>query len=1148
MEGFGNNDELNVINRHGEIVPLDFNKILKRLDGLINLKPKLNIKSGKISQKTISMMVDKITTYELDMLSSKICGSLITEHPDYNLLASRILISNLHKETSECFLTTLYNINKIVDENDYLINIINNKLILFVKHYYKEIHDIIDYNLDYTFDYFGILTLMKSYLLKDQNKEINNILERPQHLWMRVSIGIHLCYTDENGVLNDKYSFSDIKKTYELLSNGYYTHATPTLFNAGTKHASLSSCYLLEVPDDLNGIYKTLTDTAKISKWSGGIGINITKVRSKGTLIKQTNGRSDGITPMLKVYNDSAVYVSQGGGKRKGSTAVYIEPWHADIEEFLDLKKPIGDEGKRARDLFLALWIPDIFMKRLIEAIENQDKTVYWSLMCPHKCIKLINCYGEEFENHYIEYERLGKYNKQVNILTLWNHILEIQMESGVPYLMYKDVVNRKANQNNLGTINGSNLCVSGDTLILTKDGYYPIKDLSNTDVEIWNGTEWSLSPVRKTNVNQKLLKITTDDGCELKCTQYHKFQVQIGRIRYNKYKKIIKETQELKIGDKLVRCNYPTIDGNKENDFKYAYTHGFFCGDGNYNEKNNYKTGMISLYKEKQNLLQYFDYRLNPRIYDQKTIITLPKDMPIKYTVPINASLQNKLEWLSGILDADGNIETINTSQRLQIVSINKKFLSNIKLLCNTLGCNPKITVAREAGQMLIPNNKGNNELQLYKCQKCYTLRINVTDTYYLFNTLNLMTKRLKFLNIKNKIDCKQIVKIKSIEEVDGLHDTYCFNEPKNHTGIFNGIYSMNCAEINIYTDTKNTGVCNLASICLPKFVFNDDFGKPQFNYHKLFEVSKQVTYNLNKVIDNNVCPVKEGTYSDKMNRPLGIGTQGLHDVFMKFKVSFTSDEAKELNKHMFETIYFGALTASNEMAKKYGTYETYEGSMVSQGKLQFDLCGVTPSSGLWDWEQLREEIKEHGIYNSLLTALMPTASTASIMGNTENFEPITSNMYMRNVLSGNFQIVNKHLIRDLIDLKLWNNNIKQQMIANDGSVQRIDEIPQHIKDIYKDVWEYKLKDLIDMDADRGAYICQSMSSNRYVIDCTSSKLTKMHIYCWKKQLKTSSYYIRTKTVNAVKFTVDPNIIRKLNKSTNYDEEDTEACMVCSA
>ena len=1146
-----NNDELNVINRHGNIVPLDFNKILKRLNDLINMEPKLSIKADKVAQRTISMMVDKITTYELDMLSSKICGSLITENYDYNLLASRIVISNLHKETDDCLLTTLININKIVDENGHLINLINPKLIKFTENYYNDIHSIINYEKDFTFDYFGINTLMKSYLLKDNNKELNNIIERPQHLWMRVSIGIHLCYTNDEAYFNNDYNFNDIKNTYELLSSGYYTHATPTLFNAGTKHASLSSCYLLEVPDDLNGIYKTLSDTAKISKWSGGIGISITKVRSKGTLIKQTNGKSDGIVPMLKVYNDSALYVSQGGGKRKGSTAVYIEPWHADIEGFLDLKKPIGDESARARDLFLALWVPDLFMKRLIQAIENPNKIIYWSLMCPKKCINLINCYGYEFEKNYIEYENNKQYNKQINILNLWNHIMEVQMESGVPYIMYKDAVNRKGNQNNLGVINCSNLCVKGDTLILTKEGYYPIKELSNKNVEIWNGNEFSLSPVRKTNINQKLLKITTDDGCVLECTEYHKFHIVSG-ARNTKH--IIKQANELKEGERLIKCNFPVLKGNNDFDFESPYTHGMYCGDGsNYKLKNSIQP-FIDLYHGKQELLQYLDYdRVMPyqEIKDSTRII-LNKSINDKFEVPINASLDNKLKWLAGYIDADGTIIKNQNARCVQIACIHKDFIYKVKLLCNTLGLNPKVTKHKNAGEKLMPDNKGLGEMKLYNCKEIYRLLFNTLDTYKLYNELNIPTKRVfNDISVPPQRDARKFVRISSIEEVNGLFDTYCFNESKNNTGIFNGIITGNCAEINIYTDEKNTGVCNLASICLSKFVYTDNDGFTQFNYHKLFDVAKQVTYNINKVIDNNACPVPEGSYSDTRNRPIGLGIQGLADVFMMFKIPFTSDNAKELNKHIFETIYFGALTASNELAQKHGPYETYEGSMVSKGILQHDLCNVVPSSGLWDWDSLRENIKQYGIYNSLLTALMPTASTASIMGNTECFEPITSNMYMRNVLSGNFQIVNKYLIKDLIELGLWNNTIKQKIIANDGSIQNIDEIPQNIKDIYLTVWQYKLKDMIDMDADRGAYICQSMSSNRYVIDCTTQKLTKMHIYAWKQNLKTSSYYIRTKTVNAVKFTVDPKYIKNLkkeNKQTNYDVNDTESCMVCSA
>lgn len=809
-----------VINRRGEEVDLDYNKILNRLSSLINMEPKLNISPHRITIKTIEGIYNKIHTYELDELSSKICGSLITTNPDYSKLASRIEISNLHKETSDCFLQTMYNANSYKNTIGDDIILIDPKLIKFTEYYKKEINDVIDYSKDYNFEYFGILTLKKSYLLKNINEHRNIILERPQHLYMRVALGINLCYVDDGGKLKSPYHIKEVLETYKLLSQGFYSHATPTLFNAGTNTSSLSSCFLLNVDDNLDHIYKTLWDTARISKWSGGIGICVTDVRSKGTLIKGTNGVSDGLVPMLKVFNDSACYVNQGGGKRKGSTAVYLEPWHADINEFLDLKKPIGDEMLRARDLFLALWIPDIFMERLVQSTKS-NKIVLWSLMCPNECSLLTKTYGKEFTKAYIEYEKQGKYRKQVNIQELWRHILEIQIESGMPYIMFKDNVNRKCNQNNLGIIKSSNLC-----------------------------------------------------------------------------------------------------------------------------------------------------------------------------------------------------------------------------------------------------------------------------------------------------------------------------------------------SEITIYTDKDNIGVCNLASLTLPKYI-NYENDEPIFDYQKLYETTKIVTYNLNKVIDNNYYPIPEGKFSDKQNRPIGIGVSGLADVFIMFKCSYTSDKAKDLNKKIFETMYFATMEASNDLAIRFNrTYHNFNTSMLSKGQFQFDLWGITPSFDKWDWETLRQKIITTGSYNSMNIALMPTASTASILGTSENFEPITSNMYLRRVLSGSFQIVNKYLIQDLIKLNIWNDNLKQKIIANEGSVQNIPEIPKDIQEIYKTSWEYKIKDLINMDRDRGAYVCQSSSSNRFMKEPNTNKLSSMHVYAWKQQLKTSSYYLRTKTItNAVKFTVDVDIIKEMENQKNNTQtsnleckDDADECTMCSA
>jgi len=1144
-----NTDDYHVINRNGERVQLDFNKILLRLTKLKKINPELHINVGLIAQNTIKLMANDITTIELDNISANFCASMITTHPDYGTLAARIEIDNLHRETLNDYYQTVLNINNYIINGE-VNTILDNKLINFVKKYQQEINKNINYDNDYKFTYFGIKTLKKAYLIKHIINNTDKILERPQHMYMRVAIGINLNKINEDGTTNVEI-LEDIFEAYNAFSEHYYTHATPTLFNAGTKRQSLSSCFLLNIEDDLDGIYKTLSDTALISKWSGGIGIVSSRVRSKDSIIKSTNGKSEGIVPMLKMFNISALYVSQGGGRRKGSTAAYIEPWHADIEGFLDLKKPIGDEMLRARDLFLALWVPDLFMKRLEIAIKNNTE-VMWSLFCPNKAKGLVDVFGDEFENLYEEYENKKLYNKQISIIKLWKHILEIQQESGVPYICYKDSVNRKNNQNNLGTISTSNLCVHGDTLVLTKDGYNPIKDLSGKNVEIWNGNEFSLSPVQKTGENQTLIKIITDDGCELQCTKYHKFHIVSGS---RNTKHIVKEAHELRKDDRLIKCQYPVLKGNIDFDFESPYTHGLYCGDGSSYKLKNSIQPFIDLYHGKQDLLQYLDYDrvLTHSKVKNSTRIMLYESIEKKFKVPINSSLDNKLKWLAGYIDADGTIIKNQDARCIQIACIHKEFLFQVKLLCNTIGLNPKITKNKDAEERLMPDNKGLGEMKLYNCKEIYRLLFNTLDTYTLFNELNIPTHRvLNDILVPPQRDARKFVRIKSIDEVEGFHDTYCFNEPKNHTGIFNGIITGNCAEINIYTDKNNTGVCNLASISLPKFVETDDEGNVFYNYQKLYEITRIATKNLNNVVDNNVYPVKEGQHSDSLNRPIAVGVQGLADVFFKFKIPFTSEKAKEINRLIAETMYYAALSESNNIATKLNkTYETYSTSMSAKGILQCDLWGVTPSK-LWDWGELRKKIKNTGLYNSLLIALMPTASTSQVLGNYEMFEPITSNMFLRSTLSGSFQIINKYLVNDLIELNLWNNEMKQKIIAHDGSVQNIKEIPENIREIYKTVWEIKQKDLIDMDRDRGAYVCHSSSSNRYIKNPTDNKLTSMHIYAWKAGLKTGNYYIRTSSdANAVKFNVDVKILKqmKLDKLLAENSKyESEECLTCSA
>ena len=751
-----------VIKRDGKKEPVKFDKITARIEKLCyGLNPAL-VDPIDVAKKVIEGLYDGVTTSELDNLAAETAASLTTKHPDYALLASRIAVSNLHKNTIKSFSETMRRLHGYIDlKAGKSASLIADDVWEVIEKNAEVLDSTIIYDRDFGFDYFGFKTLEKSYLLKLDGKNA----ERPQHLFMRVSVGIH------------KHDIDSVIKTYNLMSERWFTHATPTLFNAGTPKPQMSSCFLLTMKDDsIDGIYDTLKQTAKISQSAGGIGLSIHNVRATGSYISGTNGTSNGIIPMLKVFNDTARYVDQGGGKRKGAFAIYLEPWHADIFEFLDLRKNHGKEEMRARDLFYALWVSDLFMKR-VEA--NED----WSLFCPHEAPGLADCFGAEFEALYTQYESEGRARKTVKAQDLWFAVLDAQVETGTPYLLYKDAANSKSNQQNLGTIKSSNLCT-----------------------------------------------------------------------------------------------------------------------------------------------------------------------------------------------------------------------------------------------------------------------------------------------------------------------------------------------EIMEYTSEKEVAVCNLASLALPRYVING-----VFDHQKLYEVTYQVTFNLNRIIDNNYYPVEEARYSNLRHRPIGLGVQGLADAFILLRLPFESEEAKQLNKEIFETIYFAAMTASKDLAIKEGAYETFKGSPLSKGQFQFDLWNVKPDSGRWDWENLRLDVMNHGVRNSLLVAPMPTASTSQILGNNECFEPYTSNIYTRRVLSGEFIIVNKFLLRDLVNLGLWNTTMKDKIISANGSIQEIDEIPQELKDLYKTVWEIKMRNIIDMAADRGAYICQSQSLNLFINAPNASKLTSMHFYAWKKGLKTGMYYLRTQAASqAVKFTVE--------------------------
>ena len=752
-----------VAKRDGRKEPIMFDKITARIRKLnYGLNPLVD--PVRVAMRVIEGLYDGVTTSELDNLAAEIAATMTTTHPDYAKLAARISVSNLHKNTKKSFSETMEDLYTYVNPRT------GKKAPLLSEEVYKIIQKNADkldssiiYNRDFGYDFFGFKTLERSYLLKLNGQ----IVERPQHMLMRVSIGIHL---------ND---IESALETYELMSKRYFTHATPTLFNSGTPKPQMSSCFLLAMKDDsIDGIYDTLKQTAKISQSAGGIGLSIHNVRATGSYIAGTNGTSNGIVPMLRVFNDTARYVDQGGGKRKGSFAIYVEPWHADIFDFLELKKNHGKEEMRARDLFYAMWTPDLFMKRV-------EQNAEWTLMCPNECPDLYNVHGDEFDKLYLKYESEGRGRKTIKARDLWEKILESQIETGTPYMLYKDSANRKSNQKNLGTIRSSNLCT-----------------------------------------------------------------------------------------------------------------------------------------------------------------------------------------------------------------------------------------------------------------------------------------------------------------------------------------------EILEYTSADEIAVCNLASIALPMFIKDGEF-----DHQSLYDVTVRVTKNLNRVIDRNYYPVKEAENSNFRHRPIGLGVQGLADTFIMLRLPFTSEKAKELNQEIFETLYFAAVTASAEEAKKDGPYETYKGSPMSKGEFQHNLWGIKDEelSGRWDWLALRKTVKKQGVRNSLLVAPMPTASTSQILGNNECFEPYTSNIYTRRVLSGEFIVVNKHLLEDLVDRGLWNEDMKQELMRNNGSIQNIDGIPDDIKELYRTVWEMSMKDIIDMSRHRGYFIDQSQSLNLFMEGATMAKLTSMHFYGWKSGLKTGMYYLRTKSaVDAIKFTLD--------------------------
>lgn len=1094
---------MRVKKRDGKLEDVSFDKVLRRIKflsgDLIGIDPSI------IAQKVCSQIYDQVSTSELDELAARICMSRCTDNPDYGTLGSRIIISNNQKNTP----------NKFSDAMDilYEAKILDPSMHSFIQKNKDTLDDLIDNRKDYDADYFAYKTLERSYLIKVKGKTI----ERIQHMFLRVSCGIW--YPNLESVI----------KSYHLMSDKYFTHASPTLFNSGTVSPQLLSCFLTAPEDSIEGMYEWIKKLALISKRAGGIGGSVSCIRGNGAYIRGTNGISRGLVPLAKVANETLKHVNQGG-RRAGSAAIYIEPHHPDIMEFLELKLNHGDENMRARDLFLAVWLSDLFMERVRDDAD-------WTLMDPDECPGLDVCYGDEYRRKYQDYETKKMGKRVVKAQDIWKAITRSQIETGVPYVLFKDAANRKSNHQNLGTIRGSNLCVSPDTKILTKTGYHVIKELDGQTVNVWNGEEFSEALVKKTGEDQPMLKITFSNGAELRCTKYHRFYLSTSD---DAEKPQVVEAQNLKISDKLWRCKFPVI--SKGTEMESPYTHGYFCAVGVDHGKrycSQVRIPVINLRADRLYLERYLDKKMVLTTNDYGSVCChLRNDIEDCDFVPINGSLVTKLRWLEGYCDGIGEIRKIRSNKYIQICSDNKEFLLKVHLLCQTLGVDP----------MLIKSENHKNK---------YDFLINSGDLYKLHN-IGFIPKRVTFAPKRPQRE-SPYVKVSKIEDSENS-DTYCFGEPKKNAGIFDGVYTSQCAEILEYHDSKEIASCCLSSVCLSKFV-NEKEGT--FDFDQLEKVTAQCVRNLNQVIDRNMYPVVEAKLSNLRHRPLGIGVQGFADTLYKLRIPFEYDgkvnpKAEKLNKDIFETMYYGAMKASLEEARKHGAYQTFRGSPLSEGKFQFNLWGVPPSDR-YDWDRLRTDVMRYGVRNSLLLACMPTASTAQIMGSTETTEPMTSNLYVRRTLSGDFIISNKYLIRDLQKLGLWSAEMKNQIIAHNGSIQYIDGLPQELKDLYKTAWEIKQRTLMDLSAGRAPFICQTQSLNLFFEEPTTKILTSALFYAWKKGLKTGSYYIRSRPkTQAQQFTIDPELAQKVkqkvdkNNSTNSTNNmeivcTDDICVSCS-
>ncbi len=1086
-----------VIKRSGETEQVNLNKITKSIQ--IH-SSNLSVDPFKIAQKTINGIYDGISTKDIDLLSIQTASSMVIEEPDYSKLAARLLNSVLTKEVESQEIFSFWNSIK----KQYEEGLINDKTFKLVKNNIRKINNLVDTTRNDLFEYFGLKTLYDRYLAKNKD---GFRLETPQYFWLRVACGI-------------SDSVEDVSVFYEMFSTFDVVPSTPTLFNSGTKSAQMSSCYLLDSPDDsIVGIFEQVKDMSVLAKYAGGIGLSYSKVRSQDSYISGINGKSDGIIGWLKVL-DSTMNSIRQGGRRRSSACIYLETWHADIEDFLRLRENTGDISKRTYNLNIANWVPDLFMRR----VQNDE---VWSLFDPKTVPHFTEIYGKDFEAAYREAESQELYVKQVNARELFTKMVKSLAETSHPWMCFKDSVNVKNNQTYLpeNVIHSSNLCVTGDTYVLTDKGQYKIKDIDGSKVNVWNGFEWSKVLVKKTGENQDLVKVTLSNGVEIVCTPYHKFITKSGiRVPAN----------ELKTSDKLFKeFEFPIITQGKT--LHEPYTNGFFTAEGcEYKDKR-----VLHIYGEKYKLINYLKYQSISKFNGKRaTAFINPLILEDKFFVPINYNIDSKLRWLEGLFDGDGTVSRNGENQSLQLSSNQLNFLREVRLLLQTLGIDSKITDLYPEGYRLLPDGKGGKSE--YYCLKTYRLLINSISTQKLLQ-LGFSPKRLLLKSHRPNRDASRFIKVKSIETVSYREDTYCFHEESRGYGIFNGVLTGNCTEITEATNSKEVAVCNLHNINLLNCVENGSF-----NFNKLSTLAKTAVISLNKVIDKNFYPIPQAETSNQKWRPIGLGFMGLADVFFKLKLSFDSEEARKLSRNISEVIYFSALRQSIDLAKTDGKFENFEATRFSQGILQFDLWNIEPEFySKKEWKSLKKDLIFYGARNSLLTSIQPTATVASIAGVSECIEPLTSNFFKRETTSGDFLQINNYLIQDLKLLGFWNEQMILKIKESNGSIQNIKEIPDELKLIYRTVWEIPMRSLIDMAAERGAFIDQSQSLNLFVAAPNIGKLSSMYMYAWQKGLKTT-YYLRTRPASEIMKTTNTQTEKSETEQLVCSLENPENCESC--